>query len=269
MTAGETLKRVPPVYRLARRARMTVGDLLPPRTIPGIAGPVHRNDVMLASGTGPAEYQATGLAAARFVAGAVDAAGVTPSRGLDLGSGHGRVLRHLVDLLPVAWTACDIDRSAVRFCASAFDATPVRARRPLGATSFPDGPYDVVWMGSLVTHLDRAAADDLWATLLAITTRPAVIALSLLPPPMVVHLDTFGPGMARHHDAAVRSLADDGEAYVPYPHHPRGGYGVTFHDPARLLPSIRARTGAAVELVAHAPGAWQGMQDYLALRVLP
>jgi SAM-dependent methyltransferase len=268
VSAADTLKRVPPAYWLLRRARMTAGDLLPARTIPGIDGPVHRNDVMLASGTGPEEYQATGRAAARFVADAIEAAGVTPSYGLDLGSGHGRVLRHLVDLVPAAWTACDIDRSAVRFCGRAFGATPVRARRPLGATPFPATAYDVVWMGSLVTHLSPEAALGLWTTLLATTARPAVVALSLLPPPMVVHLESFGPGMGRHRDAVVGALADDGMAYVPYPHHPRGGYGVTFHDPDRLLPSLRALTGATVELVAHAPGAWQGMQDYLALRIV-
>ncbi|MDP1818747.1 MAG: class I SAM-dependent methyltransferase [Acidimicrobiales bacterium] len=260
----DALKRVPPLYWVARRARLAVGDLLPARGVPGVPGPVHGNDVMFV-GSSPEEYAATGRSAAEFVAAAVTAADIVPAAGLDLGCGHGRVLRHLVDLVPAAWTACDLDASGVRFCSRAFAATPVRSRIPLSAVTFP-ATYDVVWMGSLVTHLGEAALDDLWATLGACTAPTAIVAMSVLRPAMAVHLEMFGPGMQQHLGDVERRLEAAGVAYVPYPHYARGDYGVTFHDPDRLPAQVAAAGGRTVELMAHEVGAWQGMQDYVALR---
>ena len=267
MPAGDALKRIPPAYWAARRVRMAIGDLLPARVVPGISGPVHRNDVMLATSASAEEYARTGAGAARFVAEAARAVDLDVQRALDLGCGHGRVLRHLVQELAVPWTACDVDTSAVRFCARAFGATPARAWRPLSRTSFPDAPYDLTWMGSVVTHLPPFAEQDLWVALDRATADRAVVVLSVLPPSMVDSLASFGPGMGAATDAVRTALTADGAAYVPYPHHRRGDYGVAFHDPARVVARVAAATGRTVELVSHAPGAWDGMQDYLALLI--
>ena len=263
----DALKRVPPAYWLARRARMAVGDLLPARTIAGVTGPVHRNDVMYAGSTGADEYEATGRDAARFVADQLAVAGLRARQGLDLGCGHGRVLRHLRTTVPATWTACDIDRSGVRFCQRAFGATPVRARQPLSATPFPSAAYDVTWMGSLVTHLDQPAAADLWRTLDRVSADDALVVLSILGPPMVANLGRFGPTMERHREAVATAVAATGFAYAPYPHYRGGSYGVAFYDVDRLPASVAGATTRAVELLAHAPGAWGGMQDYVALRL--
>ncbi|HXS34972.1 MAG TPA: class I SAM-dependent methyltransferase [Solirubrobacterales bacterium] len=73
---------------------------------------------------------------------------------LDLPSGHGRVMRGLHAAFPDAeLTACDLDRGGVDFCATQFGAVPVYsdpdpARIPL------DGDFDLIWVGSLLTHLD-------------------------------------------------------------------------------------------------------------------
>ena len=73
---------------------------------------------------------------------------------LDFACGHGRVLRTLKAEFPQArLTACDVDEDAIEFCRDNFDATPVLGRaRPeeieLG------GSFDLIWCGSLFTHLD-------------------------------------------------------------------------------------------------------------------
>jgi hypothetical protein len=89
----------------------------------------------------------------------------------------------------------------------------------------------------------------------------------VLGPSIVVHLESFGPSMGRHAPSTADAVAADGFAYVPYPHYRGGDYGVAFHDVDRLPGAIAAATGRAVELVAHAPGAWGGMQDYVAVRL--
>src|SRR6185436_1772186 len=72
---------------------------------------------------------------------------------LDLPSGHGRVLRWIKAEFPAARLgACDIDRDGVDFCAATFGASPVYGREDPAEVEIDD-PYDLIWSGSLFTHL--------------------------------------------------------------------------------------------------------------------
>jgi SAM-dependent methyltransferase len=88
---------------------------------------------------------------------------------LDMGCGHGRVTRWLRAGYPQAQiTACDLLTDGVDFCARTFGATPVYSSRSLTAEAFPDR-YDLIFVGSLLTHVDVAEWDRLialWHTLL-------------------------------------------------------------------------------------------------------
>jgi SAM-dependent methyltransferase len=75
------------------------------------------------------------------------------SRILDIPCGHGRVLRHLVEMFHEAEvTACDLDEDGVRFCAETFGAVPLVSQPDLASVAFPSR-YDIIWVGSLFTHV--------------------------------------------------------------------------------------------------------------------
>lgn len=77
------------------------------------------------------------------------------ARILDLPCGHGRILRMLKAAFPDAEvTACDIDREAVDFCAATFGAVPVYSVEDPDELQFGES-FDLIWCGSLLTHLDR------------------------------------------------------------------------------------------------------------------
>lgn len=102
-----------------------------------------------------AHYRESGRTALRCVRAAVAAAGTAAVRRvLDLPCGHGRILRVLKAAYPdAALTACDIDRAGVDFCAATFGAEPVYSVED--PTAIPvRGPFDLIWVGSLLTHLD-------------------------------------------------------------------------------------------------------------------
>lgn len=72
---------------------------------------------------------------------------------LDLPCGHGRVLRWLRAHYGYAKiTACDLDRDGVDFCAQQFGAIPVYSHPDLHQLPF-QSQFDLIWVGSLVTHL--------------------------------------------------------------------------------------------------------------------
>jgi SAM-dependent methyltransferase len=102
-----------------------------------------------------AHYYKVGLSAIRSIEEAIDAAQLgSVSRILDLPCGHGRVLRFLVRRFPQAEiTASDLDRKGVDFCARVFGAKAIYSELNLDQFSLA-GQFDLIWCGSLVTHLN-------------------------------------------------------------------------------------------------------------------
>jgi SAM-dependent methyltransferase len=113
---------------------------------------------------------------------------------LDLPCGHGRVLRWLRAAYPGAsLTACDILADGVEFCRDAFGAKPVYSHRRIEASAFPES-YDLIWVGSLFTHVD---VPD-WDHLLSLFDR-------LLRPDGVLVITTHGELVAERMRATTAS----------------------------------------------------------------
>jgi SAM-dependent methyltransferase len=73
---------------------------------------------------------------------------------LDLPCGHGRVGRHLRAAFPNAHISfCDTNLSGVAFCAETFGGEALPSQPDLTLVTFARA-YDVIWIGSLFTHLD-------------------------------------------------------------------------------------------------------------------
>jgi len=114
---------------------------------------IFHNDGMYA-GDG-ARYFKVGLSAVSCIDKAVrDARLGKIENVLDLPCGGGRVLRFLACRFPAAkvW-AGDLQRDMVDFCAREFGATPVYSAADLDQLSI-DASFDLIWCGSLVTHLN-------------------------------------------------------------------------------------------------------------------
>ena len=77
---------------------------------------------------------------------------------LDMACGYGRVLRHMRAAWPEAVLhACDIDPDAVSFCEGAFGARPILSHKTPEAIRLPTR-YDLIWVGSLLTHVNEDTA---------------------------------------------------------------------------------------------------------------
>ena len=104
----------------------------------------------------PELYLQAGRTAVRFIELAKEVAGRRRPlrRILDLPCGYGRIMGSLKEAFPDAeLTACDISREAVDFCAETFGATPVYSAEDPGEIPL-QGQFDLIWCGSLLTHLD-------------------------------------------------------------------------------------------------------------------
>lgn len=184
---------------------------------------------------------------------------------LDLPCGHGRVLRYLKAAFPQAGlTACDLDRDAVNFCAATFGAAPVYshedpARIPLGRAA-----YDLIWVGSLFTHLDC----DIWPGFLrtfAAALRPGgVLVFTTSGRTVCGHIldGSFDAGLTgRRVTTLVYRYQRSGFGYVRYPGS-ASSYGFTLASPASVLRQL-GRVGG-LGLVHAAEASWVAFQDVYA-----
>jgi SAM-dependent methyltransferase len=81
-------------------------------------------------------------------------------RGLDFGCGCGRFLLEAPRRWPwMRWSGSDVDEPAVRWCADHLPGVEVVANSSLPPLPFPDGTFDIVWCGSVFTHLDEDRQD--------------------------------------------------------------------------------------------------------------
>ena len=203
-------------------------------------------------------YLRVGLSALRCVEATGDG---PPRRVLDLPCGHGRVLRMLRAAYPEAeLVACDIDRHGVDFCAARFGAAPLYSADDLDAVALPDA-VDLVWCGSLVTHLDaersRLLLERLCATLapggrLVFTTHGRLVAEQLERAEAGYQLDDE----ARR--AVLAGYRGSGFGYAGYPWSPDYGISLTAPD--------WVEASAPFPVVHHAERGWADHQDVFTLR---
>jgi len=188
-----------------------------------------------------AHYFKVGLSAMRSLEEALRRANLSSvGRVLDLPCGHGRVLRFLVRRFPEAsFTACDLDRDGVDFCARTFGATPVYSKTDLDALSF-DAPFDLIWCGSLITHLDAGQTRALFR-LFARQLAPGGLLLFSAHGDFVARRLPTGEFdymlTGEQVERITQRYAGTGFGYEDYAG--QGGYGVALTSPAW----IRARTG--------------------------
>ena len=161
---------------------------------------------------------------------------------LDLPCGHGRALRFLKNAFRGArLTACDLDADGVEFCARTFGATPVVSRPDIREVQFP-GKYDLIWCGSLLTHIRAEQVAEFLAAF-----------ESLLVPGGIVVFTTHGRWIADRlrrgtlnvglPEAEIPCLLEDYDAtgfgYRDYPKSP--GYGVSLSSPSWICAQLEKR----------------------------
>jgi SAM-dependent methyltransferase len=183
---------------------------------------------------------------------------------LDLPCGHGRVLRWLRAHYGYAKiTACDLDRDGVDFCAKQFGALPVYSEPDLRRVPFT-AQFDLIWVGSLVTHLSH----DRWlATLDCLvrwTRECGVIVFSTQGRGYTSQLARGRRNVAENIDKAalLGEFARAGFAYQRYFEPEHGDYGVAVTSPEWLMRTLQRYPNVIMR--AYLEEAW-GMQDIVIL----
>lgn len=234
--------------------------------LPGVPGKVHTLDLMLArtSQSGATHYLSVGKSAIENCRESLAAANRRFSdirTCLDLPCGHGRVLRWLCqEIDPKGVTACEIDHDAVDFCRREFGVKGVYSSHDLEKVVFPD-EYDLIWVGSLFTHLDPNHCGALARRLGGAMRKGGVLVFS-----------THGegcftkPGLAMYgkkFPLMAQQMADEfrrnGYCYAPYGD--QGYYGIAIHSQDYIRTLVDKETLGTLKLVHFKERGWMNHHD--------
>jgi SAM-dependent methyltransferase len=206
-------------------------------------------------------YMYGGRSALRGMVGALVSAQVPlPRRILDFPCGHGRVTRFLRAAFPEAeiW-AGDVNRQGVDFCASHFGSKPVYSDVDLAKVRI-DAKFDLVWCGSLATHLPEEACRQLLGMLLESLEEGGILGITTCGRAMDWAQNHRFKTIREDEYARIRKQWDEtGFGYADYPGWP--GYGMTFMDPSWLFREVFKREGYYV--LGFDEKGWHGTQDVL------
>jgi SAM-dependent methyltransferase len=122
---------------------------------------IHPNDGMYQGNAH--HYLSVGLSAIRCIEAALENSKDKPSIQsiLDLPCGYGRVLRFLRARFPLAMiSASEIDPDMLDFCRRTFAVNSVKSDPDFNKIFLPN-KFDLIWCGSLFTHINETAAIDL------------------------------------------------------------------------------------------------------------
>ena len=214
-------------------------------------------------------YMPVGASGARVVYGACVTSWVGKiSNVLDLPCGHGRVLRHLVKLFPQAsFDAADLDHEGVDFCAGRFGARPIYSQEDLTCVDFGK-KYDLIWVGSLFTHVSRERMQAWLAHLSNFLADGGIMVATFHGRYSALKGSEFGYIEKSRWQKTLRDYEATGYGYADYPPeaghtYMEGAYGVSLSKPDAVLSDAAAIQG--IRIFNYTERGWAGHQDVLVI----
>jgi SAM-dependent methyltransferase len=234
--------------------------------LPGVDGPVHTLDLMFApvSREGLEHYLGVGRSALSNIEASLAQCGRDFSdirSCLDLPCGHGRVLRWLRQKVPAGCiTACEIDRQASDFCRDELGAKALYSSDDPRLIAFP-GRYDLIWVGSLFSHLDSPKSFALFERFVEILNPGGLLVFTTQGESCFTSpgLRGYGKGFPLIEDELRAHFAREGWCHAAY--RPGTYYGMAIYSEAYLRRAMEEHFPGRMRLVRHAARGWDNHQD--------
>lgn len=211
-------------------------------------------------------YLSCGESALSVIRAATSLARVTPRTILDYGAGAGRVTRWLKAEYPNAkLSACDVRAADMEFLRTSFGIEAWRVDPDVATVAMPSC-YDLIWVGSVVTHLPETSCKLLINRLFAACNAGGLLAISF-----------HGRHVIERPDAATRYIPDEGlwrkvvsgydtlgYGYVDYPN--QTNYGISACRATWMAQLVQAIPQARLMLLSE--HCWDNHHDVVVIQKL-
>ena len=280
----KVVKEIPPLYHLylkMKRRKQAVNFAQESREIPGVFGRVHKYDFMIAGDTpeGVAGYNRIGASVVSLIEQGLSIVNrkVSDVKSLlDFGCGYGRVTRALVQTInPRKIHVFDVDPNAVFFCAQEFRVKPLYFKEPdiWDYSTVPFSRYDVIWLGSVFTHLSQAYTAEMLKMLVKLLKPGGLLIFTTHGDQTLHRLQTGYYGNRFKEDASeiIEKFNQIGFAFIPYEKEEveilpfnfvrASDFGMTWMSQQYVDNLVSQISGGGVTLLRHLPLGWDHHQD--------
>lgn len=185
-----------------------------------------------------------------------------PKRVLDFGSGAGRVTRWLCAAFPDAEIeACDITQADLAFIEKTFSVAVWESTVDPNSLN-SNGNYDLIWVGSVFTHLSADLSVDLFHKLMSWLAPDGVLIFSVHGRFVFHRMNSGADYGLENLNLRVTNGYAFGYGYKDYPG--QSGYGISVSRPTSWVGLIEQN--ANQRLVLFAERAWDGHHDVVAVQ---
>jgi SAM-dependent methyltransferase len=183
---------------------------------------------------------------------------------LDFGCGAGRVLRWIRAAFPESILyGSDVREQDLEFVRQTFNAITWTSGTRVVALESP-AIYDLIWVGSVFTHLSEADSTSLFDKLLGWLAPDGVLIFSVHGRG-AIRRDNEDPskyGLGGNRHLALEALNERGYGYADYPG--QKGYGISFSRLRWWINLIEGRSN--VKLIFLSEEAWDNHHDVIGIR---
>lgn len=227
----------------------------------GVSTDIAAGDAMF--GGNHDHYFSVGASALSNILVALEVTEQAPDRILDFGCGAGRVTRWLRSAFPAAAIeGCDIREADIQFVADAFGARTWISGTDVGILKAPTS-YDLIWVGSVFTHLSMDVAIQLFDKLTSWLNPEGVLVFTSHGRKVSTLGEISGFYGVREHWSNVLNDYDKLRyGYADYATTP--GYGISVTQLSWWADLIAARNN--LRLVSLTEYAWDNHQDVIGVQ---
>lgn len=224
---------------------------------------VHPDDHMMNTAQqGWADYNFVGVSTIQLLLSLLAQADTQKVRRiLDFGCGHGRAARHIRACFPTAeMDFCDIDPGAAQFCADTFSGAAIVSSDDFSDLSL-DKEYDIIWLGSVFTHLSLDRMIALFDKLQSHLAVGGILAASFRGRNLYLrHEGEKDPNQRAKWRNLCLQYQTAGVGFTPY--QTGGNWGLSLTKPATVI-GLGSRH-AHLRLIGYAERGWANVHDVAA-----
>lgn len=216
---------------------------------------IHESDTMWTGG--PDWYWSVGESAVSAILRNLPSANINSINSvLDFGCGWGRVARQLKRAFPASdLLFCELNQPAAQFCADTFSGRVVQG------DNLPKN-VDLIWVGSVFTHISYEKMKPLLATLTAALS-PNGILVATFHGRRAIEMAKRRPYIAaKKWEQIFSDYNQHGAGYASYDLESLGDYGVSLTSPSKVF-QLSAED-LDVKLVGYQEAGWANHQDVAA-----